>query len=301
MAKIDYNDLDYCKRIILKKDVQSLNKIVSGLTQNLEYIPNVFFERLVENFKDRIKEEDFYLEGKKVSPVVFFDLNTLNYYKHYLQNVVSHFSVEKPTHSSDFFEVVIEEAKKIREKARKEGNLLAFNKKHEQPILNYITDSQYNKALKSIRTQEPDFNKNYDYIDKTTELSPNYAKQSIYSTQTQELKDRLSDLDYRLEEILHDKHVAEVQIGDLTERKSDLRYEIKAAGSTVAAMADMQEFKKITAELDELKSDVDHYNTNIKQIETEITTINRELDERDAKQVAKETPKLEKQEQVAKK
>ena len=93
MAKIDYNDLDYCKRIILKKDVQSLNKIVSGLTQNLEYIPNVFFERLVENFKDRIKEEDFYLEGKKVSPVVFFDLNTLNYYKHYLQNVVSHFSL----------------------------------------------------------------------------------------------------------------------------------------------------------------------------------------------------------------
>lgn len=124
--KYDYSNVEFAKRIKLRKDIMTLNRVISGIVYSIGYPANVFIyisEKYYNQTRGEIVKD--YPEG--ANPVDYLNSKALYHYREYLNNIILHWDNRKLT-LSEFkptdFSLSIEECAKIARKQAKENGAL---------------------------------------------------------------------------------------------------------------------------------------------------------------------------------
>lgn len=148
-------DIEYTKRLIRRYEVVSLHNAIKGICSQLDYPYDMAFIDITNNFYGNSQNDKiFKAYSNKSSPINRFSLNTLTYYKQYLNNIIENYENNTTVFltNSDkrtiFKNAIIDEAEKIR-KTCKENNALPENNDNAEQLPK-ITSSILKQSIKMI-------------------------------------------------------------------------------------------------------------------------------------------------------
>lgn len=161
--KYDYSNVEFAKRIKLRKDIMTLNRVISGIVYSIGYPANVFIY-ISEKYYNQTRGEivEGYPEG--ANPIDYLNSKALYAYREYLNDIILHWESRKLT-LNEFkptdFSVSIEECAKIARQRAKKQNAMPHNNTASKLPAN-ITGAMIKKVdytLKQANFKDGEFNR----------------------------------------------------------------------------------------------------------------------------------------------
>lgn len=174
-TRYDYSDIEFAKRIRLRREIMDLNKEINTLfyRNNLDANMHAF---VMEQFYGGTTDKVLKRYEQRTSPIDFFNSKALELFRDYLQstiNYVHHFNVlEKATDPNYLRKVIALQAQRARKEGREKNSLPEYNDS-EQKLPTNITGVMLKKAEKTLVAASPEY--------KEYTLKPNKQKRASFT------------------------------------------------------------------------------------------------------------------------
>lgn len=118
-TKYDYKNKNFCARILLRKEIGSLNAQISGIVKNEDYDYHEIFRLVMRSFYGGTNQRVINNFEQNLSPIDTFSLPTLKLYRDYLTSVINNYE----TKDRSLIRVIDECGARARHKGEKLGAL----------------------------------------------------------------------------------------------------------------------------------------------------------------------------------